>query len=127
HRDVKPGNLLRDKSGTVRILDLGLARFENSDEATGDGLTGTQQVMGTVDYMSPEQVLDTRHADARADQYSLGCTLWYLLTGKKPYEAKGIVERIMLHRTGAIPKLVEHCPTATQQLDAIFRKMVAKK
>jgi serine/threonine protein kinase len=127
HRDVKPGNLLYDDHGVVRILDLGLVRFEDSGEATGDGLTGTQQVMGTIDYMSPEQVVDTRHADARSDIYSLGCTLWYVLTGRKLYDAKGVVDRIMKHRTGAIPTVTSERPEARPQLDGIFQKMVAKQ
>jgi len=126
HRDIKPGNLLLDERRNVRILDLGLVRFEEAGEATGDGLTGTQQVMGTIDYMSPEQVVDTRHADARCDVYSLGCTLWFLLTGRKLYEGKGLVDRIMAHRSAAIPSLVQHCPAASPQLAAIFQKMVAK-
>ncbi len=127
HRDMKPGNLLCDRQGNVRILDLGLVRFEDPDEATGDGLTGTQQVMGTIDYMSPEQVVDTRHADARSDEYSLGCTLWFLLTGRKLYDGKGVVDRIMQHRTGAIPALDQERKGVSPQLAAVFAKMVAKQ
>lgn len=127
HRDIKPGNMLRDHAGTVRLLDMGLVRFEDSAEATGDGLTGTQQVMGTIDYMAPEQVLDTRHADARCDVYSLGCTLWYLLTGRKLYEGKGVVDRIMQHRVGEIPSIAKQCKGVAPDLDVVFRKMVAKQ
>lgn len=127
HRDIKPGNLLIDRQGNVKILDLGLVRYEDPEEATGENLTGTQQVMGTIDYMSPEQVVDTRHADARSDIYSLGCTLWFLLTGRKLYDAKGVVDRIMKHRTGAIPELDQEVPGTSPQLAAIFTKMVAKQ
>lgn len=127
HRDIKPGNLLIDHSGNVKILDLGLVRYEDPEEATGENLTGTQQVMGTIDYMSPEQVVDTRHADARSDVYSLGCTLWFLLTGRKLYDAKGVVDRIMKHRTGAIPELDKEIPGTSPQLAALFTKMVAKQ
>jgi serine/threonine protein kinase len=122
HRDVKPGNLLLDKNGTVRILDLGLVRFEG-----GDALTATQQVMGTVDYMSPEQSADTKRADARADIYSLGVTLWYLLTGRRMYDSKNMVERIMMHRSAPIPPLVSVRPEVPPALDAVFQKMVAKR
>jgi serine/threonine protein kinase len=122
HRDIKPGNLLLDKNGTVRILDLGLVRFEGA----GDGLTATQQVMGTVDYMSPEQSADTKRADARADIYSLGVTLWYLLTGRRMYESKNMVERIMMHRSAPIPSLTSARPDVPAALDAVFKRMVAK-
>ncbi len=122
HRDIKPGNLLLDAQGNVRLLDLGLARFADS----GDGLTATQQVMGTVDYMSPEQSADTKRADARADVYSLGATLWYFLTGKKLYEAKGVVERIMLHRSAPIPSLASVRPEVPAWVDRLLKRMVAK-
>ncbi|SFJ33292.1 serine/threonine-protein kinase [Planctomicrobium piriforme] len=79
HRDIKPANLLLDKKGTVRILDLGLARLTSNDlELPPAELTSTGAIMGTIDYMAPEQAVDVRSADARADLYSLGCSLHYL-------------------------------------------------
>ncbi len=123
HRDIKPANLLLDKQGVVRLLDMGLVRFEG----VNDGLTGTQQVMGTVDYMAPEQVTNTKLADARCDIYSLGVTLWILLTGKKLYETKNMVDRVMMHREAPIPSLAEHCPDAPASLDEVLHKMLAKK
>jgi len=123
HRDIKPANLLLDKRGVVKILDMGLARID--DSTSSDGLTGTEQVMGTVDYMSPEQAADTKHVDARTDVYSLGCTLWYLLTGKRMFDGDTAIKRLMKHRDQPRPSLVKARDDVTWPLEQVFHKMVA--
>ena len=124
HRDIKPGNLLLDKKGTVKILDMGLARLSSDGNASTQAeLTGTGAVMGTVDYMAPEQALSTKHADARADIYSLGCTLYYLITGKAAYDGDTLMAKLLAHREMPIPALGANVP---EQVQAVFEKMVAK-
>jgi hypothetical protein len=128
HRDVKPSNLILDQSGTVKILDLGIARFQPQPEQAADqDLTRTGCVLGTIDYMPPEQAMNTRRADHRADIYSLGGTLYFLLTGQPLYGGETVMERIVAHREHAVPSLRKACPAAPPWLDRIFRKMVAKK
>ncbi|HUY34879.1 MAG TPA: bifunctional serine/threonine-protein kinase/formylglycine-generating enzyme family protein [Pirellulales bacterium] len=127
HRDVKPANLLVDKKGVVKVLDMGLARLESAAGVEHTELTGTGQIMGTVDYMSPEQALDTKHADERSDVYSLGCTLWYLLTGRAAFGGESVMAKLLAHREQPIPSLQAACAEATPALQAVFTKMVAKK
>lgn len=124
HRDIKPANLLLDSDGTVKILDMGLARFSNG--TNDDGLTKTGQIMGTVDYMAPEQATDTRSADARADVYSLGCTLFRLLVGSPVFEGDTIMNKLMAHAHVPVPDLRATRPEVSEQLNAVFQKMVAK-
>lgn len=123
HRDIKPSNLLLDHAGTMKILDLGVARFTSQDE----GLTNTGCILGTVDYMAPEQAINTKLADHRADIYSLGCTLYYLLTGQSVYGGETAMERLLAHREHPIPSLKSACPAVSEGLDAVFQRMLAKK
>ncbi|MBW3599398.1 MAG: serine/threonine-protein kinase [Planctomycetes bacterium] len=132
HRDIKPSNLLLAKDGTVKILDMGLARFKESplndiSGAEANQLTQSGQIMGTVEYMAPEQAEDTHAADHRADVYSLGCTLYRLLTGAPAYEGDTVVKRILAHRYHPIPTLRDKRPDAPEGLDAAFQKMIAKQ
>ncbi len=125
HRDIKPSNLLRDRSGAIKILDLGLARMAVADGAAE--LTSTGEVVGTVDYMAPEQAADTKHADGRADIYSLGITLWFLLTARLAYEGDSAMAKLLAHSESPIPSLLEARPEVPHELERIFQKMVAKQ
>ncbi len=128
HRDIKPANLLVDAQGVVKVLDMGLARLDGdaASLAAGEGLTQSGQVMGTVDYMAPEQAFDTRTADARADMYSLGCTLHRLLTGQNMFEGETLMQKLLAHREKPIPSLRAARPEVPAALDALYQRMVAK-
>lgn len=124
HRDIKPANLLRDAKGKVKILDMGLARFDGAGNTVGpDELTQSGSILGTCEYMAPEQALNTRKADLRADIYSLGCTLYYLLSGKTMYGGETSMEKLMAHQQEPIPPLLG----AAKNLQAVYKRMVAKK
>jgi serine/threonine protein kinase len=126
HRDIKPANLLLDRSGVVKVLDMGLARLDEGD-AGAAGLTSTGVIMGTVDYMAPEQAMDTRSADRRSDIYALGCSFHYLLTGKPMFSGDTMMKRLLAHREQPVPALRATLPDIPPGVDAIFRRMVAKE
>ncbi len=125
HRDVKPGNLLVDSSGTVKILDLGLVRIFQSD----DGLTKGQNfryVLGTLDYQAPEQAVDSHEVDIRADIYSLGATLYCFLTGGPVFPDGTVAEKISWHlarRPRPITQIRDDVPAG---LAAVVDRMLAK-
>src|SRR5436853_7722056 len=97
-----------------------LARIEaDGNSAAQAELTGTGTVMGTVDYMAPEQGMSTKHADARADIYSLGCTLYYLLTAKATYDGETVAAKLVAHHTQPIPALRDALPEISSQLETI--------
>lgn len=130
HRDIKPSNLMLTRSGTVKLLDLGLAHLA-ADAETGQKseLTSTGQVMGTFDYLAPEQATDTRNIDVRADIYGLGCTLFKLLTGRTPYAGdRGLTayQRIRAHIEEPIPSAMAIRTDIPAELDALLTKMLAK-
>ncbi|MBV9125224.1 MAG: protein kinase, partial [Planctomycetes bacterium] len=123
HRDIKPSNLLLDRQGQVKVADLGLALLQG--ECSPEELTATGQVMGTVDYMAPEQGDDTHGVDTRADIYSLGCTFYYLLTGRPPFSGPRYVtyrSKLWAHAHEPVPPL----PDLPAPLQKVLQRMMAK-
>ncbi len=140
HRDIKPHNLMRTREGVVKILDFGLARLlsetnpalsmsekdavsENVQQAS---LTQMGMVMGTADYMAPEQADDAHAADIRADIYSLGCTLYYLLSGQAPFPQGSVLDKLKAHRTRKPRPLSDFRKDVPQAVIRVIERMMAK-
>lgn len=126
HRDIKPANLLLDDSGVVKVLDMGLARFTR-DDATSLTLANQESVLGTADYLSPEQAVNSHKVDGRADLYSLGCSLYFLLVGHPPFPDGSLAQRIAKHQTINPEKLRKLRPNCPASLAKICEKLMMKK
>ena len=125
HRDIKPGNILVDRTGVVKILDMGLARFFNDED---DQLTrmNDENVLGTADYLAPEQAVDSHTVDIRADIYSLGGTFYYMLTGSSPFPEGSVAQKLLWHQTREPRGIATLRPEVPEDLVAIVAKMMAK-
>ncbi len=127
HRDVKPSNLLLTKTGQVKLLDLGLARTEDDEPTPANQLTKEGRILGTLDFLAPEQALNSRRIDGRADLYSLGCTFYYLLTGQVPFPGPASLEKLAKHRWEEPAPVETVRPGVPANVAAIVRKLMAKK
>ncbi|MBX9789251.1 MAG: serine/threonine protein kinase [Pirellulales bacterium] len=126
HRDVKPANFLVNEQNVVKLVDLGLAYFTSSDDPSLT-LQHEENVLGTADYLAPEQAVCSHGVDARADIYALGCTLYFLLTGHPPFDEGTIHQRMVAHTLQQPPSIYEDRPDAPRSLVAICERMMAKK
>ncbi|MBI3465582.1 MAG: protein kinase, partial [Planctomycetes bacterium] len=128
HRDIKPSNIMLTQAGQVKVGDLGLAKFFGSGDDRPATLTYSGALLGTVDYMAPEQAEDARQADARSDIYSLGCTLFHCLTGQPPFPQGTTVQKIIAHHTRLPPSIHEFNSDAPAELcELIMDRMLAKQ
>ncbi len=127
HRDIKPGNLLVDTSGTLKILDMGLARFFDDRDENPLTVAHDEKVLGTADYLAPEQALDSHTVDQRADIYSLGCSLYFMLTGHPPFTDGTLAQRLMWHQIKEFPPLTDARLDCPESLMVLLNRMVAKK
>ncbi|MCA9119649.1 MAG: protein kinase [Planctomycetaceae bacterium] len=126
HRDIKPSNLMVTQQGQLKILDLGLARLHNGHHGE---LTSAGQMMGTIDYMAPEQTGDSHEVDIRADIYGLGATLFKLLCNRAPYANERLdtmIKKLNALATQPVPSIREHRDEVSEELAAIVKKMLAK-
>ena len=124
HRDIKPANLLLARDGVVKILDLGLALMREETESLT--VLYNEKVMGTADYLAPEQAVNSHEVDLRADIYSLGCTLYYLLTGHPPFPEGTLAQRIAMHQTRDPAPITDSRPDCPQPLVEICNCMMKK-
>jgi eukaryotic-like serine/threonine-protein kinase len=128
HRDIKPGNLfLTARERTIKILDFGLTRLDELDATrSATTLTKSGHIVGTPDYIAPEQARNSHGADIRADLYSLGCTLYYLLAGHVPFPKGSMTDKLIQHQVEPPKSLLEVRPEVPPSVAAIVHKLLAK-
>jgi serine/threonine protein kinase len=126
HRDIKPANILVDRTGTVRILDLGLARFYHDDNDLLTLKYDENNVLGTADYVAPEQALNSHGVDIRADIYSMGCTFYYLLSGRPPFPGGKAAQKLIWHQVKPPTPIRELRPDVPEDMAAVVARMLAK-
>jgi serine/threonine-protein kinase len=126
HRDIKPSNLLITPAGQAKLIDMGLARLREVDAAAAD-LTASGVTLGTFDYISPEQARDPRNTDVRSDIYSLGCTFFFMLTGRPPFIGGTMLQKLLQHQADQPPDLRQFRPELPEDVNRILRKMLAKE
>jgi serine/threonine protein kinase len=126
HRDVKPSNLMLSAGGVVKLLDLGLACLHSEEASADTRLTASQQLIGTPDFIAPEQALSARNADIRADLYSLGCTCYFILAGCVPFPGGDALDKLVRQRVEQPRPLSEARPDVPPALAAIVSRLMAK-
>jgi serine/threonine protein kinase len=125
HRDIKPSNLLLDRQGVVKLLDMGLARFFGEEQSPLMRAQEEGNVVGTADFLAPEQVDDSR-VDIRADIYSLGCTFYYVLTGKGPFHHGSNSQKLIWHQVRRPRPIRDVRAEVPEDLQAVIDRMMAK-
>jgi serine/threonine protein kinase len=126
HRDIKPANLLVDRRGVLKILDLGLARLSNESSASISNADDNSGLLGTADYLAPEQAINASQVDTRADIYSLGATFYFLLTGKPPFPDGTVAQKLIKHQTTLAPSVRLVDPEIPQGVADVVARMMAK-
>ena len=126
HRDVKPANLLLSRTGVVKVLDLGLARFFHDEEDSVTKEHSGQAILGTADYLAPEQARDSHGVDIRADIYSLGATFYFLLTGKAPFADGTLNQKLIWHQMKTPTAVRKLRPDVPEAMARVISRMMAK-
>src|SRR5205807_6745422 len=127
HRDIKPGNLLLDRQGVVKVLDMGLAHFFQETVKAGGSKSECKRILGTEDYLAPEQMVNSDDVDIRADIYSLGATFYFLLTGNPPFHLEERDNHKLMSHLLRTPKPIREVrPEVPEELAAVINRMMAK-